>query len=204
MIPTGTAGYLHSYIFFKNLNNPSAQVQNFYGNEEILINGSRINLEVGANGTRGQIHVDEDYIPGNHLDVISKIDFELYDFEANQDFTNNLVTANYNLIHFFGTWCGPCKRDFPALVSLSKHRPDLPIIGIASEYDIDYEELSLLKRKYSLDWVTLVDKNILSSKDNFANGLGITIYPYYLILNQNGEILIKTTRIDDIRMYLNE
>jgi peroxiredoxin len=34
------------------------------------------------------------------------------------------------LLHFFGTWCGPCQAEMPELESLRRERPDLVILGL--------------------------------------------------------------------------
>ncbi len=39
------------------------------------------------------------------------------------------------LVNFWATWCPPCRKEIPDLISLQKTHQDLVVIGVAVDYD---------------------------------------------------------------------
>ncbi|HEY1956867.1 MAG TPA: TlpA disulfide reductase family protein [Polyangiaceae bacterium] len=45
-----------------------------------------------------------------------------------------LAVGKVTIVHFFATWCGPCRDSMPALERVYEaHRPELAVIGIAED-----------------------------------------------------------------------
>ena len=64
-------------------------------------------------------------------EIISAPDFTLSDLEGNPISLNKLK-GKVVLLNFWGTWCGPCRKEIPDFIKLAEKYKDngLEIIGI--------------------------------------------------------------------------
>ena len=109
------------------------------------------------------------------------------------------------LVHVWGSWCEPCKKEIPLFVSLNTNRPkNLGIIGV----DIEEPSAALARtfiRHFHMDWPQLYDSRSLSRSvfgvgvptTLFINNRGVAIGKHVGPFNSSKELALE------IKKYLN-
>lgn len=111
-------------------------------------------------------------------------DFSLKDLNGKvvklSDFKNKIV-----IIDFWATWCGPCRKGIPDLVSLQKtYGKDVVIIGIT--VDDDLAEVPPFAQKYGINYPVLyADRKVIKDYG------GIDAIPTSFIVDKKGNIVDK-------------
>jgi thiol-disulfide isomerase/thioredoxin len=93
------------------------------------------------------------------------------------------------LVNFWATWCGPCVREIPDLVSLNSEikSNDALIIGISADRDADALHLvSEFTKEKNVTYPIVVDNGDLEE----AFG-GLRGYPTTFYIDKNGKIVKK-------------
>ena len=142
------------------------------------------------------------------------------DFETTlidgQAFTLSNLRGNYVLIDFWGTWCGPCRVEFPKLKALHdkyhdkqfKDAKNFHIVGIALERE---GERSLDRTKRSIKSLGLNwDYHIFDPVTNFkllnaeiATGLyGVREVPTKYLIGPEGNIIGVNLPFEEIEKIL--
>ena len=96
---------------------------------------------------------------------------------------------NVVLINFWATWCGPCKRELPDLISLSNEYRDknIKIIGISLDKDADVVKLVHdFAAQSNLTYPIVIDNGDLESAFGGVRGI-----PTSFFVNKKGEIVRK-------------
>ena len=86
------------------------------------------------------------------------------------------------LIDFWGTWCGPCIAEFPAMRKIYEafHKHGFEIIGIAVDEAETLQEF--FAKTEPLPWANLADREA-----KFAEKYGIKSFPTVVIFDQEGK-----------------
>lgn len=89
------------------------------------------------------------------------------------------------IVHFWATWCAPCRKEMPSLERLSqKLDPNrYALIGIAVDEDINL--VREFKLKYAIQFARYIDSDMSLSKGHF----GVTAYPETFIISRDGKLL---------------
>ncbi len=61
-------------------------------------------------------------------------DFTIQDMQGKTHHLSD-YRGRWVLVNFWATWCPPCRREIPDLISLQKTHKDLAVIGVAVDYD---------------------------------------------------------------------
>ncbi len=146
------------------------------------------------------------------------------DGEMAPDFKTTLITGegfslsdlrgNYVLLDFWGTWCGPCRVEFPKLKALHQkyHDTKLPgadnfhIVGLALEREGDLDKMRRAIDKLGLDW----DYHIFDPISNFkifnakiATDLyGVREVPTKYLIGPEGNIIGVNLPFEEIENIL--
>ncbi len=137
------------------------------------------------------------------------------DFEATltngTDFRLSDLRGNYVLIDFWGSWCGPCRRENSSLVKLyqdfenkkSNRREGFKILNIALEKIEGRAEAAI--KKDNLFWenhIISISRVVLMSP--LANKFKVTSIPTKFLLNAKGKIMSINPSLEEVREMLAE
>ena len=106
------------------------------------------------------------------------------------------------IIDFWATWCGPCMREVPNLVSLYNDYKDkgLGIVGVS--LDEDEAAWKTTVKEQGMSWTHLSD---LQGWDNAAARLyNVQGIPYIIVADNKGHILAQDLRGEDLRAFIEE
>lgn len=112
----------------------------------------------------------------------------------------DFIGEDYLLIDFWASWCGPCRRENPNLVSIYDdfHDKGFEILGVS--FDTSKEKWMKAIEDDGLDWPQVSD---LRGWDNAAGRLyGIRSIPANVLLDKDGYIIDRNLKGDDLRKKL--
>lgn len=96
--------------------------------------------------------------------------------------------SQLTLVDFWASWCGPCMRSMPAMVSLWKkwHSKGLDIVGVAV-WDGDNSASRVKMKEMGMLWPQI----FVGDDKSATEAYGITGIPHVLILDKEGKILLR-------------
>lgn len=121
------------------------------------------------------------------------------------------LQGKYVLIDFWGSWCGPCRKEIPALKSLYadyngkkyKNAEDFEILSIALEKSNKYTK-QLIKSE-GLVWPNhIIDVAKIVMLSDIAQQYDVKELPTKFLLNPNGEFMGTDLSFDEMRRLLDE
>lgn len=114
------------------------------------------------------------------------------------------INDQYTLIDFWGSWCGPCIAAIPQLVKLnSLYQGKLNIVGVAYKTETSGDKAKAVVVKNKIHWPTILqtERNVFVGAD-IIRTYKIQAYPTYVLLDQEGIILIRTHKLEEVEVYL--
>jgi peroxiredoxin len=126
-------------------------------------------------------------------------DFTLPD-TANKTRRLSTLLKPYTLIHFWASWCVPCREHNPELVALKRTADTnkLQLVGIS----LDKTKAAWIRaiHKDKLDWIHLSDFQEFDG--DVVKRFSVTSIPYLLLIDQNRRVL--ATNLEDAKRLINE
>ena len=152
----------------------------------------------GKNETRiltGKISSDEKLAP----------EFSLYTLDGDEirlsDYAGKIV-----ILDFWATWCPPCRKSIPDLISIQKeYKNDLVIIGISLDQPSTQGELQPFIESYGINYpVVLGTLEVVEAYGNIqAIPTSFTIDGEGKIINKHVGLVPKSTLVEEIEAILN-
>lgn len=106
------------------------------------------------------------------------------------------LRAEYMLVDFWASWCGPCRRSMPGLKELySKHHDRLLILGVS----VDKDEQAWLQ---AIDELELTWPQIRDVDGVGADLYGITAIPHTVLIANDGTIIARNPSHAEIESLL--
>lgn len=106
------------------------------------------------------------------------------------------------LIDFWASWCGPCRREMPAVVELYKKYKgkDFEIFGVSLD-----ENTAAWKNAIEADHVTWPQVSELKKWDSkVVKDYAVDAIPYSILIDKEGKVISKGLRVDDLDVKLME
>ena len=132
------------------------------------------------------------------LDKIKAPDFLLSDLEGNI-FDLSAFSGQVIMLTFWGTWCGPCRREIPDFIKLYDEYNDdgLEIVGVAVQSGTP-ENIKRFSDYYKINYTILTDIDRNESYRAFhdygrVTGVGTRAVPTTYLIDRDGYI-VKTYR----------
>lgn len=93
--------------------------------------------------------------------------------------------APMTIVHFWGTWCGPCREELPDFVAFQRDQTKSGITFIAVADDPDFATVDRYLSDSGIDLASFV----LDPRGDVARAWGVDAYPSTFVLGPNNEIL---------------
>ncbi len=145
----------------------------------------------------------------NKSNLLKAPDFTLADLDGNlvslEDYKGRVI-----LLNFWGTWCGPCRREIPDFIKLTEkyHDDGLDIVGITLTSGSP-ENIRAFSKKWNINYTLLTDiEGNETQKVTFDFGKAtpkpISVIPTTFIIDRDGFIRKRYVGPRSEKIFLND
>jgi peroxiredoxin len=129
-------------------------------------------------------------------------DFTMNDVNGQPVTLSSKVGSKLLLVDFWAGWCGPCRNENPKLVKVYNefHKKGFDVLGVS--LDRTKEEWLKAIAEDKLDWTHISDLQYWNS--SAAQLYGVNAIPANFLLDNNGVIIGRNLRGDDLYKKVNE
>lgn len=110
------------------------------------------------------------------------------------------VPGQYTLVHFWASWCVPCKKEMPELIAV--HQQFAPLGFTMTGVSLDHNVPAWKRAATRLPWKQLIDVGAFSGRA--ARNYGVKVVPTNLLLDRKGTIIAKNLSMPELEMKLGE
>ena len=98
------------------------------------------------------------------------------------------------LVDFWATWCGPCVAALPKLRELVNEHPAEHFALVAISIDATLEEVTTFQETEPMPWPNWY----IGRGSEIERTWDVRVFPTYVLANEDGVILARTSRLDEI------
>lgn len=95
------------------------------------------------------------------------------------------------VLNFWFTSCGPCRHEIPELARFHDAHPDVPMIGISVDRNMQPARLAALSRKLGINYTVLHDAD-----SAVARSYGVDLFPTTFVLHDGVIHHVKLGEVD--------
>lgn len=122
---------------------------------------------------------------------------------ASRQYTDIALVRNdkkVTLLHFWGSWCGPCIANMPKLVKFADdYSQKVEIIGFPYENQSDTSKTQKIIKQYNLQWRQIIQlRDHPFQRPDVVKQLFIEHFPTYMLIDMNGKILVRSSNLEDV------
>lgn len=100
------------------------------------------------------------------------------------------------LIHYWATWCEPCKQDMETIKTIQAKYGSQGFVPVGVNLDQDPKDAATFLRTKSLPWVQLYEPGGLDSR--LAAELGILTLPTMILVGKDGKVLNRNIHAGEL------
>ena len=116
-----------------------------------------------------------------------------------QDFSLSSLRGQPVVIHYWATWCDPCKQDMKQLRRLQTRYKGLELVGV--NVDSTRELATNFLRENPLSWTQLFGEGGLESSP-LAKAFGVQTLPTMMLVDQSGKVVRHNIRVEELDVEL--
>jgi thiol-disulfide isomerase/thioredoxin len=113
------------------------------------------------------------------------------------------LRGQYVLLDFWASWCGPCRRENPAVVAVYEKYKDQGFTVFSVSLDTDHDKWVNAIKQDHLDWTMHVSE-LKGWKSAICGEFGIQSIPQNFLLDKDGKIIAVGLRGADLGQKLSE
>jgi thiol-disulfide isomerase/thioredoxin len=110
------------------------------------------------------------------------------------------VGKKWVVLHYWATWCEPCKEDMKTLKELQAKYAQKGLVIVGVNLDSTRTEATGFLRTASFPWTHLWDEGGLDSR--LANELGVLTLPTMLLIDDQGKVVRRNIHVSEINSEL--
>ncbi len=130
------------------------------------------------------------------------IDFTAPDIDGTEHTLSKEIAGRVSVIHFWASWCGPCRVHGLHLMPLYEKYADkgFAVVGVAREYK-DTRALAAALERDKYPWLNLIE---LDDSTGLWTKYGLTGPGCIVIVDENGTLVNPDATVAEIEKYLAE
>ena len=129
---------------------------------------------------------------GQRIDLTSKT-------IGGQAFSLSSLRGQPVVIHYWATWCDPCKQDMKQLRRLQTRYKGLQLVGV--NVDSTRELATSFLRENPLSWTQLFEEGGLESSP-LAKAFGVQTLPTMMLVDKSGKVVRHNIRVEELDVEL--
>jgi len=110
------------------------------------------------------------------------------------------LRGNLVLLHYWATWCGPCKNDMESIKELYSKYGSRGFRVLGVNLDHDSNEVAQFLRSHRFPWTHLQEPGGLEGR--LANEMGILTLPTMLLIGEDGRVISRSIHVSEVEPEL--
>lgn len=116
---------------------------------------------------------------------VPTIQFSAYDIDGKLHQADEWIGKQPVILNFWGTWCGPCRREIPELIRLYAEYKNKGVEIISIAIRDTPTKVRIFTQQQGMNWIMLMDNRKISYD------FRITGVPTSIFINSKGEVIHK-------------